>query len=442
MAPRYSIVVPTCDRGVLLQHTLRGILAIPRQDIEIVVSDNASTDETASIIEAVRHDPRVVAVRTDRRLPMPTHWDFAFAKASGDFVIMNGDDDGFSPNLFITLDSIIKSHDPKLMTWHCGLYHHPDYHAEGTPNTLHFRAGHSGLALIIDPAPVIGDYARLDFDFFPEGTRICLRRDLGLEVVRKTGRLFWPPYPDFSAPLMCLLLCKPGEYIYVDALLGFGGRSKDSNGGSWTTKRATKDRAKSFFREFSDEEIYPFHEPKLPFLYNGHAAALSVAKHFYSQEVGDLHQDCFILFCSFYEELRGIRYNPIIDGDFEARLDDYVKNAGEDVRLAAGAARRSVDDRSSANGETARRARSWMFRLRKWMPFRKTIKEMILRSGFSDSERSGLYMHSVSGDSRSIYNGYDLTRCFDSIVARDDSLTLQSVERALKKNVLISAHRI
>src|SRR5476649_272130 len=119
MAPRYSIVIPTCDRATLLEHTLRGILAIPRDDIEIVVSDNASTDETPFVIEAVRHDPRVVAVRTDRRLPMPMHWEFAFSKASGDFVIVNGDDDGFSPNLLKIIDTVTTKLDPKLITWHC-----------------------------------------------------------------------------------------------------------------------------------------------------------------------------------------------------------------------------------------------------------------------------------------------------------------------------------
>jgi glycosyltransferase involved in cell wall biosynthesis len=438
MTPKYSILVPTCDRASLLWHTLRGLLAIPCNDIELVVSDNASTDDTASVIDTVRHDPRVVAIRTDRRLSMPDHWDFVFAKASGDFLIVNGDDDGFSPNLFAALDAVIADHDAKVITWRCGLYHHPDHFAEGTPNTLHFRAGHSGLALVMDRAEIIADYARLDFDFFPEGTRLCLSRALAQEIVDKTGRLFWPPCPDFSTPLMALLLCKPGQYVYIDKLLGFGGRSQYSNGGAFA-KGGRPDRARDFFKEFAGEDPYPFHEPKIRFYYNGHAAGLSVAKHFFPQELDGVEQGAYILFKSFYEELRGVRYNPIIEEGFEARLEDYLRTAPEHVKLAARAAWQAVDEAASSASNGKSQTTRLKSRLAKLVLSRRAIKRAILHSGFSEQSQRVI---AISGARHAFGNSCELMRAFDSIVASDDNLTLASVERAVKKNALLAACRI
>lgn len=438
MTPRYSIVIPTCDRGDLLEHTLRGILAICRRDVEIVVSDNASTDETPSIIDVVRHDPRIVAVRTDRRLPMPAHWDFAFSKASGEFVIINSDDDGFTPNLLQMLDLVIAKHDAKVLTWHCGLYHYPDHHAEGTPNTFHFQAGHSGLALVMDLSQVIKDYARLDFDFFPEGTRFCLSHALAREIISKTGRLFWSPCPDFSAPLLALLLCKPGQYVYLDKLLGFGGRSQNSNGGAFA-RGGAPDRVQKFYREFADEDPYPFHEPKIEFMYNGHSAGLSVAKHFFPQELAGIEQDQYVLMKAFYEELRGVRYSPLIDQSDELRLDDYLRNAADSTKAAARAAKEDVDGAQSAPKLKV----PWISRLAKFVPFRGVMKQMILQSGFSDLAMPNQQRAiAVSGATHSFSNGYELMRSFDLIVAPDDHLTLTTVERAVKKNALLAAFRI
>ena len=434
MHPRYSIVVPTCDRAELLKHTLRGLLAIPRQDLQLVVSDNASVDETPNVIEAVREDPRVVSVLASQRMPMPSHWDFAFSKATGEFVIVNGDDDGISPNLFKILDTVIATHNPKIISWDVGLYHHPDYYAEAAPNSLRYLAGHSGLALTIDPGRLVEQYARLDFAFFPEGTRVCMRRDLAEEIVRKTGRLYWPPYPDFSTSLMCLLLCAPGDYVYLDMLLGFGGRSANSNGGSFV-RGGRNERVHSFFNEFSDEDPYPFHEPKLPFLYNGHAAALSVAKHFFPEKVESVTQDRYFLFKSFYEELAGVRYNPLINEDIGKRLDDYLKCADRELQDVAGLAKIDATDRP-------RGGMHWISSLRKFMPFGKVIKKAILRSAFPEQTPVVQYMSYVLGAEHAFYNGFDLMQSFDSTVARDDPFTLKTVERALQKNLLICACRI
>ena len=276
MQPRFSVVVPTCDRANLLHHTLRALLAIDRDDIEIVVSDNASKDDTQAVISEFKSDKRLVAARADNRMSMPDHWNFASSHSSGEWIIVNGDDDGLSPSIFNYLSAAIGTLKPRLLSWHSGLYHHPDYKVEGTPNTLYLTAGHSRLAAVLDPRCIIERYAGFDFDYFPEGTRFCVARELAAAVIKRTGRFFWPTCPDFSAPLLCLCEISSGDYVYLDAALSFGGRSAQSNAAAFLTG-GDKARVESYFNEFQKTDVYPFHEPKLPFYYNGQAAALSLA---------------------------------------------------------------------------------------------------------------------------------------------------------------------
>jgi glycosyltransferase involved in cell wall biosynthesis len=94
--PTFSIIIPTADRSHLLQHSLQSCLAIERDDVEIIVSDNFSAPEVKAAVDEFSHDRRLQYFRTDRRLSMPRHWDFAWTKARGEFVIFNCDDDGLS----------------------------------------------------------------------------------------------------------------------------------------------------------------------------------------------------------------------------------------------------------------------------------------------------------------------------------------------------------
>ena len=121
MYPRFSIVIPTCDRAHLLQHTLRALLSIERDDVEFIVSDNFSSDNTDATIQSFMGDKRLKALRTNHRLAMPMHWDFALSHARGTFVIINGDDDLFVPDLLGRIDRIIEKLNPKVVTWRIGL---------------------------------------------------------------------------------------------------------------------------------------------------------------------------------------------------------------------------------------------------------------------------------------------------------------------------------
>lgn len=50
-APRVSVVIPTYNRVRLLPRAARSILSQSFEDIEIIIVDDCSTDDTRAVIE-------------------------------------------------------------------------------------------------------------------------------------------------------------------------------------------------------------------------------------------------------------------------------------------------------------------------------------------------------------------------------------------------------
>jgi glycosyltransferase involved in cell wall biosynthesis len=112
-APRFTVIVPTRERATTLRHCLATITAQDHPDLEILVSDNCSTDDTAAIV-AANPDPRIRYINTGRRLSMSHNWELALSHARGTWIGFIGDDDGLLPGALTRLDRIITASDPGL----------------------------------------------------------------------------------------------------------------------------------------------------------------------------------------------------------------------------------------------------------------------------------------------------------------------------------------
>jgi glycosyltransferase involved in cell wall biosynthesis len=53
---KYSIVVPTYNRGLLLKETLTSLLSISHQAFEVIVVDDGSTDDTEQLVQSIASD--------------------------------------------------------------------------------------------------------------------------------------------------------------------------------------------------------------------------------------------------------------------------------------------------------------------------------------------------------------------------------------------------
>jgi glycosyltransferase involved in cell wall biosynthesis len=98
MAPAVSIVVPTYNRAATLERAVRSALEQTHADLEVVVSDNASTDGTAALLQRLAAaDPRVRVVRHAANHGMVANIAGAASLARGDHVMLLADDDWLAP---------------------------------------------------------------------------------------------------------------------------------------------------------------------------------------------------------------------------------------------------------------------------------------------------------------------------------------------------------
>lgn len=95
--PKLTVIIPTCNRPDTLRSCLETVVAQRSPAIQILVSDNFSDAETGAVIQSFT-DSRIQALRTDRKLGMSEHWDFALGHACGEWVTIIGDDDGLLPD--------------------------------------------------------------------------------------------------------------------------------------------------------------------------------------------------------------------------------------------------------------------------------------------------------------------------------------------------------
>lgn len=94
MKPRLSICIPTYNRAKYLGATLRSIVEQAGEDVEIVVSDNASADETFDIVETYRKlHPALVYFRHPENVGADRNYLKAVELASGEYCWLFGSDD-------------------------------------------------------------------------------------------------------------------------------------------------------------------------------------------------------------------------------------------------------------------------------------------------------------------------------------------------------------
>jgi hypothetical protein len=85
-APRVSIGLPVYNGEAFLEHTLASLLGQSFSDLELIISDNASTDATAEICrEFASRDPRVRYFRQPRNRGAAFNWNFVVHQARGEF---------------------------------------------------------------------------------------------------------------------------------------------------------------------------------------------------------------------------------------------------------------------------------------------------------------------------------------------------------------------
>ena len=94
--PTVSVIIPTYDRAPVLGRAIDSVLAQTHTDLEVVVVDDASTDETAAVVER-RRDPRLERVAHDENRGASAARNTGIEHATGEYVAFLDSDDEWRP---------------------------------------------------------------------------------------------------------------------------------------------------------------------------------------------------------------------------------------------------------------------------------------------------------------------------------------------------------
>jgi glycosyltransferase involved in cell wall biosynthesis len=106
-APRVSVFIPTHNRASYLGETIRSVLEQTYEDFILIVSDNASTDETPDVVASFG-DRRVRHERLDENIGLVPNHNRCLERATTEFVVVLPDDDLLRPDM---LESAVRALD-------------------------------------------------------------------------------------------------------------------------------------------------------------------------------------------------------------------------------------------------------------------------------------------------------------------------------------------
>jgi len=115
-----SVAIATYNRAPMVREAVLAALSQSRAPEEIVVSDDASTDGTAGMIEALSSaDARVRLIRHSRNSGGVGNWNAAIEATRGDLIAWCSDDDRFLPGHLQASAACLEAH-PEIGLVHSG----------------------------------------------------------------------------------------------------------------------------------------------------------------------------------------------------------------------------------------------------------------------------------------------------------------------------------
>jgi glycosyltransferase involved in cell wall biosynthesis len=109
-----TVLLPTYNRAAGLRRAIDSVLTQTRGDLELLISDNASTDETPEVCRTyAEQDGRVSWFRQPVNLGPIGNFNWLLAQARSEYVLMLADDDWLDPD-YVERCMAIAQRDPSL----------------------------------------------------------------------------------------------------------------------------------------------------------------------------------------------------------------------------------------------------------------------------------------------------------------------------------------
>lgn len=204
--PIASIGLPVFNGARFLLQALDSLLAQTMRDFELIISDNASTDETAEICnDYARRDARIRYLRQETNIGAPRNWSFVVTQARGRYFKWASANDLCAPQMLERCLAALEEHPHAVLC-----YGRTALIDESSGE----RTDYSGDFSLVDERPS----DRFTHLLQAIGLNNPQCGVIRLEILRRTG--LDRPYPGGDLPLMAELALR-GRYLLLDEVFLF-----------------------------------------------------------------------------------------------------------------------------------------------------------------------------------------------------------------------------
>lgn len=254
-AARFTVLVPTRERGYTLHETLQTCVAQDYDGLEIIVSDNFSADNTREVVQSFG-DSRIRYVNPGRRLSMTQNWEFALSHARNSYVTVLGDDDGLLPHAVSDAARIITASGTRILSWLKAEYCWPDHIIPENRNLLILPL--LNQLIRFDARLALRDVRRfwLPYNRAPTLYNSFVHCDAIRDVRAHDGKFFKSLAPDVYSGIVLLSVVK--WYLYSTRPFSLNGASARSTGTSDSYPAVDKGPSDEFTRELGPDPDLAF----------------------------------------------------------------------------------------------------------------------------------------------------------------------------------------
>ncbi len=269
MAIKFSVVIPTRSRVTYLRSCIKSVLtAVANADceVEVLISDNASNDNTGEVVDAFCH-PALRYVRRPKRLSMRMNFEACLNEVTGTHVIFIGDDDAVLPHGLAILRQVIEQTGANIVNWTLPGYSWPEPEANSPGYLKVFPGKLSGQLRKVDAKAALERMYSGTFRSYHDGA-VTYHGCISKEVVTQAreaseGTYFWCSSPDVFAAMHNLMI-DDVNFWKLSLPITLGGASPRSNGRSGQRMSRQAKKSASEFDKFIAESMGDPFNGKLP----------------------------------------------------------------------------------------------------------------------------------------------------------------------------------
>jgi glycosyltransferase involved in cell wall biosynthesis len=261
--PLFTVIIPAKDRAEYLVHTLRTCALQLYQNLEVIVSDDGSTDRTREVVEAAaRSDGRIrylsPCTEPGVGVGMRENFEFALRQVKPGYVLALGADDGLLPHAISGMLGVLQATGQELLAWPTPVYSYP---GARTPTSQLMLYRH-GRDRIIDASGFLRRQAEhLDYLGDLESPMFYVKGVASTRLVERVrerspdNRFYHCPTPDGYSGIV--LAGEVQSYAFSGRPFSIYGISPSSQGMSYlAADEQARQRSEAFFRHVAGSPMH------------------------------------------------------------------------------------------------------------------------------------------------------------------------------------------